>query len=110
MNNSLTMTITCVLLKLLVINSSKHFIIYYATRLTHLKKNQFLIRMYLTSSIFLRLQAISGYPGHVNIMSLFIYTMRKVWQQQIQIGLSLYDCTGQGFLRQLVFFIHFSNK
>lgn len=59
----------------------------------------FVIRIYLTSSIFLRLQTISGYPGHVNIMSLFNYTMRKVWLQQTRIGLSLYDYTGQGFLR-----------
>lgn len=59
-------------------------------------------RIYLTSSLFLRLQAISGYPGHVNIMSLFNYTMRKVWLQQTRIGLSLYDYNGQGFLRESV--------
>ncbi|XP_031626313.1 serine/threonine-protein phosphatase 2A regulatory subunit B'' subunit gamma-like [Contarinia nasturtii] len=57
-------------------------------------------KIYLTSSLFLRLQSISGYPGHVNIMSLFNYTMRKVWLQQTRIGLSLYDYTGQGFLRE----------
>lgn len=59
-------------------------------------------RKYLTSSTFLRLQSISGYPGHVNTMSLFNYTMRKVWLQQTRIGLSLYDFTGQGFLRESV--------
>lgn len=35
-------------------------------------------------------------------MSLFNYTMRKVWLQQTRIGLSLYDYTGQGFLRETV--------
>lgn len=59
-------------------------------------------RKYLTSSVFLRLQAISDYPGHINTMSLFNYTMRKVWLQQTRIGLSLYDYTGQGFLRESV--------
>lgn len=33
-------------------------------------------------------------------MQLFNYTMRKVWLQQTRIGLSLYDYTGQGFLRE----------
>lgn len=28
--------------------------------------------------------------------------MRKVWLQQTRIGLSLYDYTGQGFLRESV--------
>lgn len=57
-------------------------------------------RIYLTSCIFLRLQSISGFPGHVSIMQLFNFTMRKVWLQQTRIGLSLYDYTGQGFLRE----------
>lgn len=61
-----------------------------------------IFRIYLTSSVFLRLQSISGYPGRVSIMSLFNYTMRKVWLQQTRIGLSLYDYTGQGFLRESV--------
>lgn len=66
-----------------------------------------IIRLYLTSSIFLRLQTISGFPGRVSIMSLFNYTMRKVWLQQTRIGLSLYDYTGQGFLRESVSLIQF---
>ena len=33
-------------------------------------------------------------------MALFNYIMRKVWLHQTRIGLSLYDITGQGFLRE----------
>ena len=59
-------------------------------------------RRYLTASIFARLHSVSAYPGRVSIMSLFNYTMRKVWLQQTRIGLSLYDYTGQGYLRESV--------
>ena len=38
--------------------------------------------------------------GRVSIMALFNYVMRKVWLHQTRIGLSLYDITGQGFLRE----------
>lgn len=60
-------------------------------------------RKYLTSSLFAKLAvaSTSNYPGcKVEIMSLFNYTMRKVWMQQARIGLSLYDFYGQGFLRE----------
>ncbi|KAK4884540.1 hypothetical protein RN001_000811 [Aquatica leii] len=54
---------------------------------------------YFTASIFARLQ--QGDPqGRVSIMSLFNYVMRKVWLQQTRIGLSLYDASGQGYLRE----------
>lgn len=59
-------------------------------------------RRYLTASAFARLQSVSGFPGRVSIMSLFNYTMRKVWLQQTRIGLSLYDSTGVGLLRESV--------
>lgn len=38
--------------------------------------------------------------GKVAIINLFNYVMRKVWIQQTRIGLSLYDPTGQGYLRE----------
>lgn len=57
---------------------------------------------YLTATAFGRLLTISTCPGRVNIMSLFNYVMRKVWLQQTRIGLSLYDYTGQGYLRESV--------
>lgn len=57
-------------------------------------------KFYLTATVFARLLPISSYPGRINIMSLFNYTMRKVWLQQTRIGLSLYDYTGQQFLRE----------
>lgn len=66
------------------------------------KKHFFYRRRYLTASVFTRLQSVSGFPGCVSIMSLFNYTMRKVWLQQTRIGLSLYDYTGQGYLRESV--------
>lgn len=108
MSNSSTMMITCGSLKLPVINSSELVTIRLHDCLKRVNFNRYFsyaFRIYLTSSLFLRLQAISGYPGHVNIMSLFNYTMRKVWLQQTRIGLSLYDYTGQGFLRESVFFV-----
>lgn len=80
-------------------------------------------RRYLTSAIFARLLSVSsaaasaGRPlspgaaaaaaspapplvGCVGILALFNYVMRKVWLQQTRIGLSLYDYTGQGYLRE----------
>lgn len=59
-------------------------------------------RCYLTALTFARLASISNYPGKISIMSLFNYTMRKVWLQQTRIGLSLYDYTGQGYLTESV--------
>merc|ERR550534_1704487 len=38
--------------------------------------------------------------GRISIMQYFNYVMRKVWLHQTRIGLSLYDVTGQGFLRE----------
>uniref|UniRef100_A0A182JVB6 Serine/threonine-protein phosphatase 2A regulatory subunit B'' subunit gamma n=1 Tax=Anopheles christyi TaxID=43041 RepID=A0A182JVB6_9DIPT len=55
---------------------------------------------YLTATTFARLLASSGNPGKISVISLFNYTMRKVWLQQTRIGLSLYDYTGQGFLSE----------
>ncbi|TRY64227.1 hypothetical protein TCAL_14307 [Tigriopus californicus] len=38
--------------------------------------------------------------GRISVMAFFNYVMRKVWLHQTRIGLSLYDVTGQGFLRE----------
>ncbi|KAK8746623.1 hypothetical protein OTU49_017112 [Cherax quadricarinatus] len=38
--------------------------------------------------------------GRISIMNFFNYVMRKVWLHQTRIGLSLYDVTGQGYLRE----------
>ncbi|KAB0803162.1 hypothetical protein PPYR_00132 [Photinus pyralis] len=54
---------------------------------------------YFTANIFARLQQNDPH-GQVSIMSLFNYVMRKVWLQQTRIGLSLYDVSGQGYLRE----------
>ena len=51
------------------------------------------------SETFLKLQQ-GDRLGRISIMALFNYIMRKVWLHQTRIGLSLYDITGQGFLRE----------
>ncbi|XP_037813861.1 serine/threonine-protein phosphatase 2A regulatory subunit B'' subunit gamma-like isoform X1 [Lucilia sericata] len=58
-------------------------------------------RKYLTARLFAKLQCHSGYPGKVEIVSIFNYTMRKVWLTQGRIGLSFYDDVGQGYLREI---------
>ena len=60
--------------------------------------------LYFTAVVFAKLQ--QGDPhGRVSIMALFNYVMRKVWLHQTRIGLSLYDVTGQGYLRESVKFL-----
>jgi len=54
---------------------------------------------YLTPSLFAKLQQ-GDRMGRISIMALFNYIMRKVWLHQTRIGLSLYDVTGQGYLRE----------
>ena len=56
-------------------------------------------RGYFTPSVFAKLQQ-GDRLGRISIMALFNYIMRKVWLHQTRIGLSLYDVTGQGFLRE----------
>ena len=38
--------------------------------------------------------------GRIAIVEFFHYVMRKVWLQQSRIGLSLYDISGLGYLRE----------
>lgn len=56
-------------------------------------------KSYLTPSVFAKLQVKEPH-GRISIMALFNYVMRKVWLHQTRIGLSLYDVTGQGYLRE----------
>jgi len=56
-------------------------------------------RVYLTPTLFAKLQQ-GDRMGRISIMALFNYIMRKVWLHQTRIGLSLYDVTGLGFLRE----------
>lgn len=51
--------------------------------------------------MFAKLQQDDPY-GRISIMALFNYVMRKVWLHQTRIGLSLYDDTGHGYLRESV--------
>lgn len=54
---------------------------------------------YFTAKIFAKLQNGDAH-GRISVMAFFNYVMRKVWLHQTRIGLSLYDVTGQGFLRE----------
>jgi len=56
-------------------------------------------KAYFKPSVFAKLQQ-GDRLGRISIMALFNYVMRKVWLHQTRIGLSLYDVTGQGFLRE----------
>jgi len=55
--------------------------------------------LYFTPTLFAKLQQ-GDRMGRISIMALFNYIMRKVWLHQTRVGLSLYDVTGQGFLRE----------
>ncbi|GJQ66297.1 hypothetical protein Trydic_g4343 [Trypoxylus dichotomus] len=57
------------------------------------------VQPYFTAAIFAKLQQ-GDIQGRVSIMSIFNYVMRKVWLQQTRVGLSLYDASGQGYLRE----------
>ncbi|KAK0178320.1 hypothetical protein PV328_002280 [Microctonus aethiopoides] len=54
---------------------------------------------YFTAVVFAKLQQ-GDLRGRISIITLFNYVMRKVWLHQTRIGLSLYDVTGQGYLRE----------
>lgn len=58
---------------------------------------------YFTAVVFAKLQQ-GDLHGRISITALFNYIMRKVWLHQTRIGLSLYDMTGQGYLRESVSF------
>ena len=57
-------------------------------------------KRYFTPFAFAKLQQDDPY-GRISMMSFFNYVMRKVWLHQTRIGLSLYDATGEGFLREM---------
>lgn len=56
-------------------------------------------RKYFTPLVFAKLQQGDAH-GRISVRALFNYVMRKVWQHQTRIGMSLYDTTGQGYLRE----------
>ncbi|XP_039288464.1 serine/threonine-protein phosphatase 2A regulatory subunit B'' subunit gamma isoform X1 [Nilaparvata lugens] len=58
-------------------------------------------KIYLTPAVFAKLlQTSSQCKGRISTTSLFTYVMRKSWLEQTWIGLSLYDVTGHGYLRE----------
>lgn len=40
--------------------------------------------------------------GRVSVTTLFNYVMRKTWLKQTRIGLSIYDDTGRGYIKEAV--------
>ncbi|XP_017777665.1 PREDICTED: serine/threonine-protein phosphatase 2A regulatory subunit B'' subunit gamma-like [Nicrophorus vespilloides] len=57
------------------------------------------VKLYLTANVFAKLHE-NDPQGRVSTISLFNYIMRKVWLKQTRVGLSLYDTTGLGYLRE----------
>lgn len=56
-------------------------------------------KKYFSPSVFGKLQQPDAY-GKIKITSLFNYIMGKVWVHQTRIGLSIYDSSGEGYLKQ----------
>jgi Ca2+-binding EF-hand superfamily protein len=56
-------------------------------------------KRYVTPVMFAKLLD-GNRKGRVSILNFFNYVMRKVWLQQTKIALSLYDATGNGYLRE----------
>ncbi|CAI9730589.1 serine/threonine-protein phosphatase 2A regulatory subunit B subunit gamma isoform X1 [Octopus vulgaris] len=56
-------------------------------------------KSFFTATIFGKLYQNENY-GRIPIMQFFNYVMRKVWLHQTRIGLSLYDVTGLGYLKE----------
>ncbi|XP_071962016.1 serine/threonine-protein phosphatase 2A regulatory subunit B'' subunit gamma-like isoform X2 [Antedon mediterranea] len=54
---------------------------------------------FFTATVFAKLLQNDPY-GRISIMQFFNYVMRKVWLHQTRIGLSLYDVSGQGYLKE----------
>lgn len=61
----------------------------------------FYFRPYFSSTVFAKLQEEDPH-GRISILHFFNYIMRKIWLKQTRIALSLYDVTGQGFLKEIV--------
>ncbi|TPP61138.1 Serine/threonine-protein phosphatase 2A regulatory subunit B'' subunit gamma [Fasciola gigantica] len=56
---------------------------------------------YFTASVFSKLMRNQDRLSRISIMSFFNYVMKKVWLQQTRIGISLYDASGEGYLREM---------
>lgn len=56
-------------------------------------------KQFFTPTIFIKLYQKDPW-GRISILQFFNYVMRKVWLHQTRIGLSLYDISGKGFLRE----------
>lgn len=56
-------------------------------------------QQYFQPTTFMKLLQNDPY-GRISVMNFFNYVMRKVWLHQTRIGLSLYDASGLGYLRE----------
>lgn len=57
-------------------------------------------RSFFTAKVFSKLLQKDPY-GRISVDDFFSYVMKKVWMQQSRVSLSLYDVSGQGYLREL---------
>lgn len=57
-------------------------------------------KSFFTATVFAKLYQKEP-NGRISIMQFFNYVMRKVWLHQTRIGLSLYDVTGLGYLKEI---------
>ncbi|CAE1174197.1 PPP2R3 [Acanthosepion pharaonis] len=57
-------------------------------------------KSFFTATVFAKLYQKEPH-GRISIMQFFNYVMRKVWLHQTRIGLSLYDVTGLGYLKEI---------
>ena len=58
-------------------------------------------RKLLGPKVFAKLLMEDSY-GRVSVTTLFNYVMRKTWLKQTRIGLSIYDDTGRGYIKEAV--------
>lgn len=57
-------------------------------------------RSFFTAKVFAKLLQKDPY-GRISVDDFFNYVMKKVWMQQSRVNLSLYDVSGQGYLREI---------
>ncbi|TGZ63018.1 hypothetical protein CRM22_007124 [Opisthorchis felineus] len=60
-----------------------------------------LFRSYFTASLYAKLVEPEERLCRVEILSFYNHVVKKVWLQQARIGISLYDVTGEGYLREM---------
>ncbi|GAA50691.1 protein phosphatase 2 (formerly 2A) regulatory subunit B'', partial [Clonorchis sinensis] len=58
-------------------------------------------KSYFTASLYAKLVEPEERLCRIEILSFYNHVVKKVWLQQARIGISLYDVTGEGYLREM---------